>query len=210
MWLRICVATNAMERVPENFPRPWNEWNAYDDMVKWEKETAYTGDNLYFDWVTSWLNPVPNVAATQAPSDVAAANQVPGQRARQRLTNRRLPQQTLPETAAAGQQPSETSAVVLEIPENAAADQQRSDTPAAAQAALETAAAGQLLSEDAAAAELPIHTDSEPVHTASAPSEYLASVEDFEGPLGAPISTADLDCGLDKITSWIARTRRVP
>ena len=51
---------------------------------------------------------------------------------------------------------------------NAAADQQRSDTPAAAQAALEAAAAGQLLSEDAAAAELPIHTDSEPVHTASA------------------------------------------
>ena len=148
-----------MELVPENFPRPAadtaQKWNAYDDMVKWEKETAYTGDNLYFDWVTSWLNPVPNVAAPQAPSDVAAAKQVPVQRARQRLTNRRLPQQTLPETAA----------VVLAIPENAAADQQRSDTPAAAQAALETAAAGQLLSEDAAAAELPIHTDSEPVHT---------------------------------------------
>merc|ERR550514_1301804 len=138
----ICVAASAMERVPENFPRPPadtpQEWNAYDrlgdyydDMVKWEKETAYTGDNLYFDWVASWLNPVPNVAATQAPSDVAAAKQVPVERARQRLTNRRLPQQTLPETAAA--------------------DQQRSDTPAGAQAALETAAAGQLLSEDAAA-----------------------------------------------------------
>ena len=112
-----------------------------------------------------------------------------------------------PENLAAGQQASETAAVVLAIPENAAADQQRlaffalmvSDTPAGAQAALETAAAGQLLSEDAAAAELPIHTDSEPVHTASAPSEYMASVEHFEGPLGAPISTADLDCGLDKI-----------
>merc|ERR1719313_2794880 len=81
-----------MERAPANFPRPPADtaqtWNAYDDMVKWEKETAYTGDNLYFDWVASWLNPVPNVAATQAPSDVAAANQVPVQRARQRLTYR--------------------------------------------------------------------------------------------------------------------------
>ena len=99
-----------MELKPENFPRPPPDppqtWLAYDDMVKWEKETAYTGDNLYFDWVTSWLNPVPNVAAAQAPSDVAAANQVPVQRARQRLTNRRLPQQTLPETAAADQQAS--------------------------------------------------------------------------------------------------------
>ena len=59
---------------------PSQKWNGYDDMVKWEKETAYTGDNLYFDWVTSWLNPVPNVAAAQAPSDVAAANQVLGQK----------------------------------------------------------------------------------------------------------------------------------
>ena len=139
-----------MERVPENFPRPWNEWNAYDDMVKWEKETAYTGDNLYFDWVTSWLNPVPNVAAAQAPSDVAAANQVPVQRARQRLTNRRLPRQTLPETAAADQQASKTAAVVLAIP------------------------------EDAAAAELPAHTDSEAVHTASALPSGPTLVERFD------------------------------
>merc|ERR1719409_1205603 len=155
----ICVAASAMERVPENFPRPPadtpQEWNAYDrlgdyydDMVKWEKETAYTGDNLYFDWVTSWLNPVANVAAAPAPSDVAAANHVLVKRERRRLTNRRIPQQALPETAGADQQPSATAAVFLAIPENAAADQQRSDTPAAAHAASETAAA----------AELPIHT----------------------------------------------------
>jgi CDGSH-type Zn-finger protein len=173
-------------------------------MVKWEKETAYTGDNLYFDWVTSWLNPVANVAAAPAPSDVAAANHVLVKRERRRLTNRRIPQQALPETAGADQQPSETAAVFLAIPGNAAADQQRSDqqrsdTPAAAQAASETAAAGQLLSENAAAAELPIHTDSEPVHTASAPSESLASVEDSDGLQGSAVSTADLDCGLDKI-----------
>jgi hypothetical protein len=26
-------------------------------MVKWEAETGYTGDNLYLDWVKSWLLP---------------------------------------------------------------------------------------------------------------------------------------------------------
>ena len=48
-----------MELVPENFPRPPADppqtWNAYDDMVTWEKETGYTGDDLYRDWVASWL-----------------------------------------------------------------------------------------------------------------------------------------------------------
>jgi hypothetical protein len=27
--------------------------------VKWERETGYTGDDLYLDWVKSWLIPEP-------------------------------------------------------------------------------------------------------------------------------------------------------
>ena len=50
-----------MQLVPDQFPPPPPEpartWNAYDEMVKWEAETGYTGDNLYLDWVKSWLLP---------------------------------------------------------------------------------------------------------------------------------------------------------
>jgi hypothetical protein len=62
-----------MELVPENFPRPPahppQTWNAYDDMVTWEKEIGYTGDDLYRDWVASWL--CPEYIRTDADSEPA-------------------------------------------------------------------------------------------------------------------------------------------
>ena len=98
-----------MELVPENFPRPPPDppqtWNAYDDMTKWEKETGYKGDDLYRDWVTSWL--------------------------------------------------------MLE----------------------------------------PIHTGSEPALTSNDSSESSAAQQDSEEPLGVANATADLDCGLEKIST---------
>ena len=61
-WLK-CARSEAtvMQLVHDQFPPPPPEpartWNAYDEMVKWEAETGYTGDNLYLDWVKSWLLP---------------------------------------------------------------------------------------------------------------------------------------------------------
>ena len=61
-WLK-CARSEAtvMQLVHDQFspppPEPARTWNAYDEMVKWEAETGYTGDNLYLDWVKSWLLP---------------------------------------------------------------------------------------------------------------------------------------------------------